>query len=246
MARKSNKKVVEEPEVEVEEEPVVEKPRKGKKAKNEESDDVPAETEEKKKKTRRQPISGSGIRRILLSEAHTVPLRVKHSRKAKKEAPSKKKKTAEKVKPKTRNGPIRVSGGAISAAYDGTLSFLTALRTEVTNRLRLSDKKTVTEQLILDIFEGRNGVCPLVNLGLRSREISTGRTRNIALSGVLKIFREKSDFIVTSMAKKYILNAVVAFLASMGRDAAHITRQAYRSTITESDVSVVCTIKYTV
>lgn len=245
MARKSNKKVVDEPEVEVEE--PVEQPRKGKKSKKVEEEPAEESPEtEHKKKSRRQPISGSGIRRILLSEAQSVPLRIKRNRKAKKEAPAKKKKTEEKAKPKSRNGPIRVSGGAISAAYDGTLSFLTALRTEVTNRLRLSDKKTVTEQLILDIFEGRNGVCSLVNLGLRSREISTGRTRNIALSGVLKIFREKSDFIVTSMAKKYILNAVVAFLASMGRDAAHITRQAFRSTITESDVSVVCTIKYTV
>lgn len=185
----------------------------------------------KKKKTR-DNISDAGIRKIFIQSTHDIKIKPSKSGKGNK-------------------GNIRVSNGSISLARTSVNGFLRELARESERRLKMAEKKTLTDQIIRDIVTGNNGMTKLARFGITVEHLhpeSKGAadvSLPLSLSGTVRTFKKNfKELNISGDAKKAVLGSAIAYLSQLGHSSACISASSGRITIGSRDVETALTILY--
>lgn len=197
-------------------------------------------TEGKKRTSRRSDISNNRVRQIVLTAYSSFRINRPLS---------------------DDSGPVRISSGAVTHLKENMIRFLKTLSQECSSRLGMSNRKTITHQMIIDILEGNMGRSRLANFGIGGKDLipspdkarvnrkSSSKTavrHSSALPrlGVLRIFKKNQTFVITDEAKNTIVDAAVCYLTRLGQGSAKVMESARRQTIQTNDVVATLFINY--
>lgn len=200
---------------------------------------VSSKTDKKSKKTR-YDLSSTGIRRIITMGCSEIKFVSGDSKKM---------------------NAVRVSDKSVKAVRAATLSFIKVFARETSNRMKLSDRKTISGDLLRDYLMGDGGKTTLSRFDFRptdftpqadgSAEVTKKGSRSkksaaLSLAGCVRAFKNYigGKSLLSNDAKHVILGATIVYIKMLGRAAGYVASNSKRVTISHRDVETVLKIHF--